>query len=181
VTAEKARQSLPSVLTKVGTPQRRPLKAKIGSRAAIAYYIRVFNDERRFASADAIANRSRVKARLAEAQRGLDRMIDAVAAGTITTEEASDRIPKLRAARDQAKAELAAVGEPPKVVSLHPTAIKDYLQNPNRLADIIGSDLAAGDDGLVQALRALVETVTIMPRPPARRRKSGSPAIWKAC
>jgi site-specific DNA recombinase len=141
------------------------LKAKIGSRDAIAYYIRVFNEERRLASSEAIANRSRIEARLAEAQRGLDRMIDAVAAGTLTTDEVGERIPKLRTARDQAKAELAAIGEPAKVVSLHPTAIKDYLQNLDRLAELIGADLAAGDDGLAQALRALVDTVTIMPAP----------------
>jgi len=141
------------------------LKAKIGSRDAVAYYIRVYNDERRFASAEAIANKSRTEARLAEAQRALDRMVDALAAGTLTPEDVGDRIPQLRSARDRAKAELAAIGEPAKVVTLHPAAINDYLRNLDRLAEIIGADLAEGDDGIAQALRALVETVTIMPAP----------------
>jgi site-specific DNA recombinase len=92
-------------------------------------------------------------------------MVDALSAGTLTPEDVGGRIPKLRSARDRAKAELAAIGEPAKVVTLHPAAINDYLRNLDRLAEIIGADLAEGDDGIAQALRALVETVTIMPAP----------------
>lgn len=141
------------------------LKDKIGSRAAIAHYVRCYNDEQRAISVDAINARSRADAKMAEAQRGLDRMIDAVARGTITDAEADLRIPAFRAQRDQAAADLASTDQPPKVVSLHPAAIKDYLANLDRLAELIGEDLKEGDDGLAQALRQLVDAVTIIPAP----------------
>ena len=141
------------------------MQEKIGSRDAIAYYIRVFNDEQTAMAADAINARSRAEAKMAEAQRGLDRMIDAVARGTITDEEADQRIPAFRSMRDQAIAELALIEQPPKVVSLHPAAIAEYLRNLSRLGELIGTDLSEGDDGIAMALRKLIETVTIMPAP----------------
>lgn len=141
------------------------LKNNIGNRDAINFYIRVYNDEQRASSADAINARARAEKSLAEAQRGLDRMIDAVARGTITDAEADQRIPAFRAQRDQAQAELAAIEEPPKVVSLHPAAVKDYLKNLDRMAELIGRDLSEGDDDLAQALRGLIDSVTIVPAP----------------
>ncbi|MGQ0485068.1 MAG: recombinase family protein [Hyphomicrobiales bacterium] len=141
------------------------LREQLGSREAIAYYVRCYNDERTRSSAQAIANRTRLEARLAEAQRELDRMIDALIKGRITEQEADTRLPALRSARDQAKAELELAEKPPKVISLHPAAIEAYLRDLDRLADLIGADLAEGDDGLAKALRALIETVTVMPAP----------------
>ncbi len=141
------------------------LREQLGSREAIAYYIRVFNDEQRRASAEAIGNHSRLETRLAEAQRDLDRMIDALIKGRITEDEADKRMPALREARDRAKAELELAEKPPKVVTLHPAAINEYLRNLDRLAELIGADIAEGDHGLAQALRSLIETVTIMPAP----------------
>jgi DNA invertase Pin-like site-specific DNA recombinase len=140
-------------------------RENIGNRSAIGYYIRVFNDENRRASAAAIASRHRLEVRLAEAQRGLDRLIDAVARGTILAEEADARVPQLRAERDAAKAELDAAEQPAKVVTLHPGAVDEYLRNLDRLAELIGADLREDDDGLARALRGLITTVTVLPAP----------------
>jgi hypothetical protein len=141
------------------------LKTQIGSKEAIAYYIRVFNEEQRLQSADAIANRSKLEVKLSDAQRTLDRLVDAIGAGVITMEEAGQRMPALRAEVERAKAALAAVGEPPKVVTLHPGVVDQYLRDLAQLDRMIAGDLAEGDDGLAQALRAIVERVSVMPAP----------------
>lgn len=127
--------------------------------------MRVFNEERHRASANAIANYSRLEARLAGAQRELDRMIDALIKGRINEAEADERLPALRSARDHLKAELELAEKPPKIISLHPAAIDEYLRNLDRLAELIGADMAEGDNGLATVLRSLIDTVTVVPAP----------------
>jgi hypothetical protein len=56
-------------------------------------------------------------------------------------------------AESKPKAEFAAIGEPAEVVSLQPAAINDYLNDLDRLAEIIGTDLSEGDDGLARGAR----------------------------
>jgi Site-specific recombinases, DNA invertase Pin homologs len=141
------------------------LQEQLGSHEAIAYYIKVFNEERSRASAQAAANFARLETQLADAQRDLDRIIDAVIKGRITDEEADARLPALREARDSLKRELELAEKPPKVISLHPAVVDEYLRNLDRLAELIGADLAEGDSGLALALRSLIDTVTVMPAP----------------
>jgi site-specific DNA recombinase len=144
------------------------LKQQIGSKEAIAYFIRVYNEEQRLQSSAASSARAKLELKLAEAQRGVDRLVDAIAAGVITTAEAGDRMPALRAEVEQAKAALAAAEEPPKVVSLHPKVVDAYLRDLEHLDRLIQGDLADGDEGLAKALRAIVDRVSVMPAP-ARR------------
>ncbi|MDA9506117.1 hypothetical protein XI09_16045 [Bradyrhizobium sp. CCBAU 11386] len=141
------------------------LRSQIGSKDAIAYYVRVFNEELRLQSAGAIANRSKLEVKLSDAQRTLDRLVDAIGAGVITVEEAGRRMPALRAEVESAKAALASAGEPPKVVTLHPGVVDQYLRDLARLDQLIAGDLSDGDDGLAQALRAIVDRVSVMPAP----------------
>lgn len=141
------------------------LKTQIGSREAIAYFVKVFNEEQRRQSAGAAAARAKLEVRLADAQRGVDRLVDAIADGVITKEEAGQRMPALRAALETAKAALAASEEPPKVVTMHPKVVDQYLRDLDRLDQLIAGDLAEGDDGLAKALREIVTQVSVMPAP----------------
>ena len=141
------------------------LKSQIGSQKAVAYYVKVFNEEQRRQSASAIANRAKLEVKASDAQRGVDRMIDAIVAGTVTQEEAARRMPELRAELAAAKAALAASEEPPKTVAMHPKVVDQYLRDLDRLDQLIAGDLAAGDDGLAKALRDIVTKVSVMPAP----------------
>jgi hypothetical protein len=74
------------------------------------------------------------------------------------------------------------------VVTLHPQAVKAYLQNLDRLEALINSRLADDANGAVAvALRNLLESVTILPAPRGRGpelRLTGTlasllpPAMW---
>jgi site-specific DNA recombinase len=141
------------------------LKKQIGSKEAISYFVQVFNEEQRRQSAGAAAARAKLEVKLADAQRGVDRLVDAIADGVITKEEARERMPALRAELAAAKAALASSEEPPKVVAMHPRVVDQYLRDLDRLDQLIADDLAAGDDGLAKALREIVTKVTVMPAP----------------
>ena len=139
------------------------LRDKLGSRDAIAWYVRVYNDEQRRHADDSVRQRARLERDVARTQGELDRTIDALIKGRLSDAEADTRLPELRAARDAATAALAASAEPPRVVTLHPAAVDAYLKNLDRLADLIGDDLQRGDAELANALRSLIETVTVTP------------------
>lgn len=141
------------------------LKEKLGTPAAIAHYLKVYNEERRRTSGDAIATHNQLTRDLVAAQLELDRLIDLTAKGVVTEAEATERLPQLRTSRDRLQAQLAAAAEPPRVIALHPTSIKRYLEDLDRLAGVIGDDLDHGDEGIARELRKLVESVTILPAP----------------
>jgi site-specific DNA recombinase len=141
------------------------LRQRIGTRAAVAHYIKTYNAEMHRASSARIAARSQMEARLASAQRELDRTVTALVRGAITDTEADAHLPKLRAERDRLAMELASIEEPAKVVAIHPAAVDAYLSDLERLDVLINSDLAEGDDGLARLIRNLLTTVTVMPAP----------------
>ena len=141
------------------------LKSQIGTRPAIAHFVKTFNEEQRRQSAGAIASCAKLELRVSDAQRGLDRMLDAIVAGTVTKEEAAKRMPELRGVLVAAKVALAASEEPPKVVTMHPRVVDQYIRDLDRLDKLMADDLAAGDDGLAKALREIVTSVSVMPAP----------------
>ncbi|MPZ41007.1 MAG: hypothetical protein GEU95_23765 [Rhizobiales bacterium] len=141
------------------------LKERLGTRAAIAHYIRSFNDERKRSAMMATNSRDRLERELQEAQRALDRLIDAHIRERITDDEANERLPVMRAERDRLKAALAEIDEPPKVITLHPTAVDQHVRNLERLAELINEDLAEGESEAAGVLRKLVDRVTVLPAP----------------
>jgi hypothetical protein len=141
------------------------LREDLGSREAIGIFIRAYNDEKRRTASGAEAARGELESKLASVDRAIDRAVAAVIAERITEEEADRHLPGLRAEREDLKAQIAALGSRPKVVALRPSAVETYLRDIDNLAGVVNGDLAAGDAGAAKALRALVETVTIVPTP----------------
>lgn len=74
-------------------------------------------------------------------------------------------MPALRTTVESAKADLAAAGEPLKVVTLHPKVVDQYLRDLDQLDQLIAGDLAESDEGLAKALRAIIDKVSVMPAP----------------
>lgn len=141
------------------------LKQRLGTRAAIAHYVRTYNDERKRSAITATNARGRIEAELNAAQKALDRLIDAHIHGRIADDEAIERLPILRAKRDRLRSALAELEEPVKVIALHPSAVDQYLKDIDRLADVINDDLSAGESEAANALRKIVHRVTVQPAP----------------
>lgn len=138
------------------------LKAKLKDKAAIALYLKTYNDERRALAADSTNQRTKLSRRLAAAQRELDRVVGALVKGILSEDEAAEQLPPLRAEIAQVKAEIAAVGEAPKIIELHPTAIRDYLKSVDQLEAAMSSA-----DGTMhpaaEPIRALIDRVIVTP------------------
>jgi len=139
------------------------LRAELGTREAVAYFVRCYNEERRPVSASGASVRHELQDELAVVDRRIARAVAAVIEERITREEADVHLPALRARRAELAARLVAIDEPPAVITLQPAAVDSYLRDLERLEQVINQDLAEGDDGAAKAIRSLVDTVTIKP------------------
>jgi site-specific DNA recombinase len=141
------------------------LRAELGTRDAVAYYVECYNAERRRLAAGDIAARGTLENQLADIERKIDRAVKAVIDGQITREEADRYLPALRAQRAQLAARLVTIRK--AAGRRHPavTLVNANLNDLARLEDVVNRDLAVGDDGAAKAIRALVDTVTVIPTP----------------
>ena len=139
------------------------LRSKFGTRDAIAYFVEVYNAERKRASKTARRQSVDFERKLALAERDLKRAIDGMIRGTISEAEGDQVIPELRRQRDRVKAALASAAKPPKVIELHPPSVEDYLRAIERLADYANGHLSKSDDELAKSLRRFIDSVTVMP------------------
>jgi site-specific DNA recombinase len=142
------------------------LREELGTREAVAYYVRCYNEERRRVSENTVDRRRTIEAEIAGLDRQIERAVAAIIQGRITESEAAAHLPALRVRRGELIAGLAAAGGPPIVVSLRPAAVDSYLRDLDHLADVINSDLAEGDQSASRVLREMIETVTIVPSAP---------------
>jgi site-specific DNA recombinase len=141
------------------------LREELGTREAVAYFVRCYNDERRRASTDTVGRRRALETEVAIVDRKIERAVAAIIQGRITEEEASVHLPPLRQRRAELAVELAAIGAPPIVIALRPAAVDSYLRDLEHLDEVINADLAAGDDGAARSIRSMIDTVTVMPTP----------------
>jgi site-specific DNA recombinase len=142
------------------------LRSKFGTREAIAYFVDVYNAERKRASNATRRQSVDLERKLVLAERDLKRAIDGMIRGTISEAEGDHVIPELRRQRDHVKATLASAAKPPKVIELHPPSVDEYLRAIERLADYANGHLAKSDDELAQSLRRFIDSVTVMPAGP---------------
>jgi site-specific DNA recombinase len=141
------------------------LRAELGSREAIAVFVRAYNEERRRRDAGATDRRHQLEEELETIGRQIDRAGAAVIEDRITKEEADRHLPSLRRRRDALVAEVSAMDARPKVVGFRPEAVDAYLRDLDRLAEVVNSDLAAGHSEAAAIIRSMIETVTVMPTP----------------
>jgi hypothetical protein len=99
---------------------------------------------------------------LAEAKREIERVVDSIARGILSDEEARCRLVEPRRRREQAEAELAQLKPPPKTVMLHPGIIERYLAAVDDLAGTLGRRIVEGNEECAAALRELVVAVIVL-------------------
>jgi hypothetical protein len=149
------------------------LRTELGSRDAIAVFVRAYNEERRRRDVGAADQRRDLEHELEAIGRQIDRAVGAVIENRITAEEADRHLPGLRNRRDELVAELAALGTAPRVVGFQPAAVSAYLRDLDRLVEVVNEDLADGHSEAAAIIRSMVATVTVMPtvrgRPPGLR------------
>jgi site-specific DNA recombinase len=141
------------------------LKAEMRHPSVIAEYVRTYHDERKRLSAKTNARRAHLELRLGELKREIDRLVDAIAKGHGDPAVLGPRSSVLDEERKQVAKELSAEPTVDDVISLHPAVLARYEQQLTHLQDALSKGVNAGDSEAAEAIRDLVETVTVFRNP----------------
>lgn len=121
---------------------------------------RAYHAEMRRLEGERTLARDKDERKLAEIKCGLDRMVDALADGSVPAAVIGPRMAEAHAEAAAITARLAAMALP-KVVSLHPKAIEHYL----RAVDDLAAALKRGTPHeAFEPIRALIHAITVQPR-----------------
>jgi site-specific DNA recombinase len=133
----------------------------------IAEYVRTYHEERKRLSAKANAKRAHLELRLGELNREIDRLVDAIAKGHGNPAVLGPRSSVLNEERKQITMELNLEPAGNDTISLHPAVLARYQEQLVELQDALSNGINAGDSDAAEAIRGLVETVTVF-RDPSR-------------
>jgi site-specific DNA recombinase len=133
----------------------------------IAEYVRTYHEERKRLSAKANAKRAHLELRFGELNREIDRLVDAIAKGHGDPAVLGPRSSALNEERKQVALELSVEPAVNDTISLHPAVLARYKEQLVELQDALSKGINAGDSEAAEAIRGLVETVTVF-RDPSR-------------
>jgi site-specific DNA recombinase len=124
----------------------------------IQAYVRAYNTEREKAALTASSAKSGLESKLACLAAERNRMVDLIVKGVIDEEDGRQRLTAMKVLRQELEAEIAAVGEAPKAIALHPATINRYLATVDRLAANLGLRAVRPSSGGLSALMFLAES-----------------------
>jgi site-specific DNA recombinase len=127
----------------------------------IAEYVRTYHEERKRLSAKANAKRAHLELRFGELNREIERLVDAIAKGHGDPAVLGPRSSALNEERKQVALELSVEPAVNDTISLHPAVLARYKEQLVELQDALSKGINAGDSDATEAIRGLVETVTV--------------------
>ena len=139
------------------------LRSELTAPDAIAEYVRVYHEERKRLAAGATSDRQRLQRRYDELSREIDRLVDGIAKGHGDPAVLGPRSTEANEERKAIAARIADMGAPVNLVALHPAVIERYHQQISILDISLAAGIANGDQKAAEALRDLVESVTVRP------------------
>ncbi len=140
------------------------LKTQLMHPELLAEYVRVYREERRAEAAKAARERVTNERRLAELNRQVERLIQALARGMLPIEEVEAQYKTLESERDRIAAELAEIPTS-SAIELHPHAPAQYRNAVENLAGRLNELDARVDAEAIVAFRNLVDSVVVHDRP----------------
>ncbi len=143
------------------------LESEMRHPRVIAEYVRTYHEERKRLSAKANAKRAHLELRLGELNREIDRLVDAIAKGHGNPAVLGPRSSVLNEERKQVTMEMNLEPAGNDTISLHPAVLARYQEQLVELQDALSKGINAGDSDAAEAIRGLVETVTVF-RDPSR-------------
>ncbi|WP_291979651.1 recombinase family protein [Chelatococcus sp.] len=141
------------------------LRDEMRDPQVIAEYVATFHAEMKRLSASSRRNRSAIERKLGETKRAMDRIIDAIADGSVPAAMVSDRLRDLEADKRRFEADLALADQEDQVIALHPGVLSRYGQHLDDLAASLATSLRDDEAGL-EAFRSLVDSVVVQPSRP---------------
>jgi site-specific DNA recombinase len=138
-------------------------EAQLADPRAIERFLKTYVEERKRLAVAEKSKRIRKETRLGEVQREFQRVYNSYVKGMATEEETGPLLAELREEREALKTELAAMMPPANVVTLHPGAVKRYMEMIGDLATALPHRAVSGGEAISVALRELVSCVTVTP------------------
>ncbi|WP_246220337.1 recombinase family protein [Parvibaculum indicum] len=144
------------------------MRAQLRDPRLIEIYVRKYNEERRRLASGRAQRRMKMEVRLGEIAREIDRLVTAIAKGEMPGAVAGPMTAKLDAEKQELEEQLGGMEAAPKVVSIHPATIDQYLATVDRLAETLTDHATAKEDRgpLIADMRSLIHTVTVHPDGP---------------
>jgi site-specific DNA recombinase len=139
------------------------LKAQLKDSRAIERYLATYRTERNRLAAESATKRRALERTLGQAKRQIGRIVDQIARGTISEDEARSQLPELRRRRDDAQVELATLAPPATVVEVHPSLVARYLAAIEDLAGTLTCRSVGGTEEIAAALRELISAIVVHP------------------
>lgn len=139
------------------------LREEFGTRDAVAYFLKCYNEEWEAQCIDREPKRTQIEAEVRKIEGQIKNAVGAIIDGRITEDEGEVHLPALRARLSELKAKLTLARAEPIVLNLKPAVLDNYRRDLDRLDEIINRDLAEGDEGAAAAIRKMIESVTIVP------------------
>ncbi|WP_442868855.1 recombinase family protein [Bradyrhizobium sp. CCBAU 53380] len=143
------------------------LRAELRAPKVFSEYVRTYLEERKRLLATSQAKRHRLEQQLGQLCREIERLVDAIAKGHGDPSVLGPRSTALDAERKRISEELQSEPPAPNEIALHPAILKRYEEQLGRLEEALGKGVSAGDGEAAEAIRDLVETVTVF-RDPGR-------------
>lgn len=138
------------------------IKQRLLAPDAVAEFLAEYHAERKRLNAKMRHDRQQIGKRLANLERQIANIIDAIADGVATTGMKS-RLIEMEAEKERLAADLAAISDASDVVELHPASIEVYRRRIAELQEALHS----GEDDrreAVNAIRSLVASIEVVPR-----------------
>ncbi|MHC2242291.1 hypothetical protein [Bradyrhizobium elkanii] len=127
--------------------------------------MRTYLEERKRLASASVAKRQGLEQQLGKLNREIDRLVDAIAKGLGDPSILGPRSTALGAERKRISEELQNAPPAAKEVALHPAILKRYEEQLGRLEEALAKGISAGDGEAAEAIRDLVETVTVFRDP----------------
>ncbi|WP_440265173.1 recombinase family protein [Bradyrhizobium ottawaense] len=141
------------------------LRAELRAPKVFSEYVRTYLEERKRLLATSQAKRHRLEQQLGQLTREIERLVDAIAKGHGDPSVLGPRSTALDAERKRISEELQSEPPAPNEIALHPAILKRYEEQLGRLEEAVGKGVSAGDGEAAEAIRDLVETVTVLRQP----------------
>tara|TARA_R110002074_G_scaffold253081_4_gene425112 strand:+ start:11001 stop:12629 length:1629 start_codon:yes stop_codon:yes gene_type:complete len=141
------------------------LRNELTAPDVIAEFVKSYHDERKRLAAGANEERRRLERRHDELTRSINRLVDAIAKGHGDPAVLGPQSTAANEERKEITARIASLGDPANLIALHPAVIERYYQQLTVLDTSLAVGMAAGNTKPAEALRELVECVTVKKGP----------------
>lgn len=137
------------------------LRRQLADPEVLAGYVAEFREAHRAAADSATRDKAKIERRLTEVGGAMSRIVNAIADGVMSSDEAKARLGELRAEKATLEERLDLACQELAVVELHPEAVNAYRQDLETLGDALAEAVEEHDQDVLASLRRLIDSVVV--------------------